>query len=1003
MDEQRPSLVEKHTELESGPDGGRFWRSLEQLADPDALWEVVQQEFPRYAAAVSGHTGRRDFLKLMGAVLAMAGLSGCVARPPRETIVPYVEAPETVVPGKPLFFATAMPLNGYLTGILAESHLGRPTKLEGNPQHPASLGGTNALMHGSLLDLYDPARAQVVTQDGQINTWETFLEALHARLEPLQGEGGAGLRILTGTVTSPTLGAQLARLLERFPQARWHRYEPVGQDSLRAGAQLAFGEPVYTVYHFERARRIVSLDADFLFALPGSVRYALDFIDMRRLWNQPEPNRLYVVESTPTMTGAKADNRLALRAGQIEHAARMLARAVGLDVEVDPAQTFSQEQTAWIEAAARDLEQHRGAGIVIAGPSQPPAVHTLAHAINQTLENTGAAVIHIAPVEAQPVDQLQSLRTLVEEMAAGQVNTLIIIDSNPVLNAPADFDFAAQMAQVDFSVQLSLYTDETSELCRWHIPMAHYLESWSDGRAYDGTASILQPLIAPLFDGKSAHELLAALLGEAGQQSAYEIVRGFWDGYYAELAQPLQPDAELFWRTALYDGVVAGTAFAPVEAQATLDNLPAPTPAAETIEISFRPDPSIWDGRFANNVWLQELPKHISLLTWDNAALIAPATAARLNLAAHDLVDLHFEGRTLEAAVWVMPGQPEETVTLYLGYGRTAEGKISQGLGFNSYALRTSAAFWFGSGLEITRTGSTYPLASTQQHDLLAGRDHVRVGTLAEYQEDPAFAQHAHSPGAGDGEGRTPPSLFPEFEYNGYAWGMAIDLSACIGCNACIIACEVENNIPVVGKEEVLLGREMHWIKVDRYYEGETDSPDIHFQPRPCMHCEKAPCEPVCPVAATVHDGEGLNQMVYNRCVGTRYCSNNCPYKVRRFNYYDYIDDEIPLLKLARNPDVTVRVRGVMEKCTYCVQRINQGRIEAEKQNRTIVDGEVLTACQQACPTRAIVFGDLNDPESQVVQWKEQPLNYSLLAELGTRPRTTYLAEVRNPNPELGA
>ncbi|HXF64010.1 MAG TPA: TAT-variant-translocated molybdopterin oxidoreductase [Caldilineaceae bacterium] len=1001
---EQPTLAELRQRLQACRDNRQLWRSLEELADTEAFRQLVRQEFPAYPIPSKPSASRRDFLRLMGAALVMAGLAGCRPQRPREQIVPYVVKPEEIIPGKPLFFATAMPWDGYGMGLLAENHMGRPTKLEGNPLHPASLGGTNSFMQGALLNLYDPDRAQVVSNRGQISTWQNFLDAMRGQMERL-GEGGAGLHLLTGTVTSPTLAAQIAALRERYPQARWHQWEPVNRDYRRAGAQMALGRFVDTVYHFDRAQRILSFDADFLFAEPGSPRYALQFIDGRRVWVQPEMNRLYVIESSPTITGAKADHRLAVRPSQVELYARAVARALGIERAGDAA--LPPEHQPWIEAAVRDLEAHRGASLVLAGTYQPPVVHALVHAINEALGNAGQTVAYIEPVEAEPVIQLESLMELVEAMAAGAVNTLVILESNPVLTAPAELAFAEQMANVELSVHLSLYADETTALCDWHIPAAHFLEAWSDVRAFDGTATIIQPLITPLFDGKTSHELLAALMGQGAMADPYAIVRGHWESYYTGLAEPPAPDFETFWRTALHDGIVAGTASAALTAPAALDDLPAPAAASDGLEIAFRPDPSIWDGQFVNNSWLQELPKQLSLLTWDNAALVSPATAERLGLAAHDVVQLRHNGRQIQAAVWLMPGQADDTVTLYLGYGREGVGRVGDGLGFPTYQLRTAQALWFGSGLELANTGERYELASTQNHHFLEGRRFVRVGTLDEFAENPAFAQDQVGVEHGTGLGPTdeeaaPPSLYPEYEYTGYAWGMAIDLTACIGCNACTIACQLENNIPVVGKAGVAMGREMHWLKVDRYYAGELDDPAVYFQPRPCMHCEKAPCEPVCPVEATVHDSEGLNEMVYNRCVGTRYCSNNCPYKVRRFNFFNYTE-EIPLLAMWRNPDVTVRARGVMEKCTYCIQRINQARYEAEKENRRIADGEVLTACQQACPTRAIVFGDINNLESAVTRMKEQPLNYGLLEELGTQPRTTYLAEVRNPNPEIVA
>ena len=1015
--------------------GKQYWRSLEELAETSEFKEFLAREFPRGAAELRDPMSRRAFLKLMAASLALAGLSACAQ--PREKIVPYVQEPDPrITPGRPLYFATAMPLGGYGIGLLAESQLGRPTKVEGNPDHPDSLGASDPFAQASVLTLYDPDRAQAVTNLGQIATWEDFVNVLGGRLQQLRATQGAGLRILTETVTSPTLGAQLRALLEQFPQARWHQYEPAGLSNVLAGAQLAFGQYVNTIYHFAAADRILALDANFLYGYPGHLRYAREFSDRRRVReDQAAMNRLYAVESTLTITGAMADHRLRVPASRVADVARALARELGVQVAAPPADALSEAHTRWIAAVARDLQAHRGSSIVIVGPEQPPAVHALGHAINQALENVGRTVMYTPPVEVEPVDHLASLRELVDAMAAGQVNTLIIIESNPVLTAPADFDFATQLQKVEFRVHMSPYYEETSALCHWHIPQAHYLESWGDVRAFNGVATIIQPLIAPLYNAKTPYELLAALSGNAGQ-SSYEIVRAYWQqqqGAPAQgqeqaqatpvpgQAQPALSAFDRFWQQSLNDGVVAGTELQPVQVTinpqlgAEVDRSLATAPGGG-LEIVFRPDSSVWDGRFANNAWLQELPRHITTITWDNAALISPATAARLGLTTEDVVTLNLGGRSIRAAVWVLPGQADDSITVHLGYGRQRVGQVGVGVGFNAYAIRSSDAFWFGSGLEIRRTGERYQLANTQQHFSMEGREPVRVGTLAEFQQNPQFARREpdeHLPsfehyrakaqpqhGEQSGEAAGPLSLYPEYAYTGHAWGMAIDLNACIGCNACTVACQAENNIPIVGKEQVLHSREMHWLKVDRYFAGDLDEPETYFQPRPCMHCEKAPCEVVCPVAATVHDAEGINTMVYNRCVGTRYCSNNCPYKVRRFNYLQYTQD-IPVINLVRNPEVTVRERGVMEKCTYCIQRIEAARIQAKREERAIRDGEILTACQQACPTQAIVFGDINDPNSAVSRLKAQPLNYGLLAELGTQPRTTYLARLRNPNPDL--
>ncbi len=941
--------------------------------------------------------GRREFFKVMGTSLALAGLSACTQRPV-EKIVPYVRQPEEIVPGNPLFFATAISLGGVATGVLVESHMGRPTKVEGNPQHPASLGATDAFAQASVLTLYDPDRAQTVSREGQISTWNAFLAAVGTALDAQRGSQGAGLRVLTETVTSPTLAAQLRMLLAAFPAAKWHQYEPAGRDNIQAGALLAFGEYVDTRYRFDKAEVILALDADFLLYAPGSVRYAREFAAKRRAdAARTQMNRLYVVESTPTITGAIADHRVPLRPRELESFAWAAAQGLGVEVEPGAEAALHHVPASWISALLRDLQRHRGSSIVLAGDQQPPIVHALAHAMNYALDNAGATVVYTDPIEANPVDQTESLRELVRDMAAGRVEMLVIIGGNPVFTAPADLNFAEHLSKVWSRIHLSLYEDETAALCHWHIPETHDLEAWSDARAYDGTVSIIQPLIAPLYDGKSAHELLAALTGEPNRTS-YEIVRGYWKN------QKPSEDFEHFWERVLHDGLIAETGSTPkrvslkmeLKAQRALNPEPPPS-AAPGLEIIFRPDPTIWDGRFANNGWLQELPKPLTKLTWDNAALISPATAERLGLTNEDLVELRYRGRAVRAPIWIMPGHADDCVTAHLGYGRTRAGRVGTGAGFNAYAIRTSEAPWSDAGLEIRKIGARYSLARTEHHHSMEGRNLVRVGTIAQFRDDPDFVHR---------KAREPsllPSLYPGHTYDGYAWGMAIDLSACIGCNACVIACQAENNIPVVGKTEVARGREMHWLRIDRYYTGSMDNPQTYHQPVLCMHCENAPCEVVCPVGATTHSDEGLNEMVYNRCVGTRYCSNNCPYKVRRFNFLQYADYDTPSLKLGRNPNVTVRSRGVMEKCTYCVQRINAARIKAEEENRQIRDGEVVTACQGACPTAAIVFGDINDPNSRVAKRKAEALNYGLLTELNTRPRTTYLARLRNPNPEIEA
>ncbi len=969
--------------------GREYWRSLDELAQSPEFLEFLRAEFPREAAPLD-HVDRRQFLKLMGASLAFAGMGACTRQPTEHTL-PYVKPPEELVPGQPIYFATAMPLRGQAMGLLVESHVGRPTKIEGNPEHPASLGATDVFAQASILTLYDPDRAQVVRRVDEILTWGAFSTALAAALEAQAESGGAGLRILTETVCSPTLAAQLRALLEKFPSARWHQYEPLARDGAVAGARLAFGTDVNTVYRFDAAGVVLSLDADFLACDGPHLRQARDFIARRRLLDgAKEMNRLYVVESMLSNTGAKADERLALRAGRIPAFARALAAAVGVPVAAPDGPVGDQ---AWLAAAAKDLTAHRGRSLVIAGDQQPAEVHALAHAINAALGNVGKTVLYTEPVEARPEVQLDSLRELVTDMRAGNVELLLILGGNPVYNAPADFDFAGALEKVAMRVHLSLYDDETSALCQWHLPESHYLEAWSDARAFDGTVSIVQPLIAPLYDSRSAHEVLAMCLGTPGARG-YDIVREFWRRERGAAG------FEAFWGRALSSGLVPDTAARPKQVSVRRDLGSALRPAAAdggegALEIAFRPDPTVLDGRFTNNPWLQELPKPITKLTWDNAVLMAPRTAERLGVANGDVVELDLGGRRVRGAVWTVPGHADGSVTATLGYGRTRGGRVLDGAGYNAYLLRSSEAPLVASGLKVTRTGERALLACTQHHGSLEGRHIVRAATLEEYRAHPEFAQHmTHVPPADE-------TMYPQWTYEGHAWGMAVDMNACVGCNACVIACVAENNIAVVGKEQVSVGREMQWMRIDRYFSGSPDAPETYFQPMFCQHCELAPCEVVCPVNATVHDDEGLNVMVYNRCVGTRYCSNNCPYKVRRFNFYLYTNYTDQSLALQRNPDVTVRSRGVMEKCTYCLQRINKARIEARKEGRRVRDGEIVTACQQVCPTEALVFGDVNDPTSRVAKLKAEPRNYAVLGDINTRPRTTYLAEVRNPNPEL--
>ncbi len=981
--------VETLREKLSQATGPKYWRTLEELTQQPGFEELLQREFPRGASEWLDPVTRRGFLKLMGASLALAGLGACVKQP-LEPIVPYVRQPEAMVLGKALFFATAFALTGYAQPLLVESHEGRPTKIEGNPDHPALLtSGTDAYAQASILTLYDPDRSPANTYLGDIRPFPAFQVALRGPLMAQQAIGGAGIRFLTPTVSSPTLASQLVALQQRYPSAKWHQWEPVNRDNARNGSQMTFGMMLESQYKLDQADVILSLDADFLSGgFPGFVRYARDYAARRRPEQGPM-NRLYVIESTPTTTGGKADHRLPVRASEVEQYARAIASGLGINAG---GRVNSAHDQQWVTALVKDLQAHKGRCVVIPGDAQPPIVHALAHAMNDALGNVGQTIVYTDPVEVNPVDQGASIKDLVSDLNANQVDMLVIIGGNPAYDAPAELDFANAMGKAFLRIHLGLYQNETAARCQWHVNEAHYLEGWSDARAFDGTASVVQPLIAPLYNGKTAHEFLAAFTDQP-DATAYDLVRGYW------MTQHTGPDFEQWWRKSVHDGFMAGTALPPKQVKLSLTSFAPPaqgnTPAGDEIEIVFRHDPSVYDGRFANNAWLQELPKPLTQITWGSPLLIGPALAQRLKLKSEDLVHLELNGRKVDAAVWVQPGHPDNAATAFLGYGRTRAGRAGTGVGYSAYAIRAGDGLWFARGLKLARAGGTFPLASTQGSQMIQGRHMVRGASLDEYRKDPEFAHRV---------GFTPPrdlTLYPNYQYTGYAWGMNIDLNSCVGCNACVIACQSENNIPVVGKTEVTRGRHMHWIRIDNYYEGDAANPRMFFQPVPCMQCENAPCELVCPVAATVHTTEGLNDQVYNRCVGTRYCSNNCPYKVRRFNFFLFQDWNTPQMKMLRNPEVSVRSRGVMEKCTYCVQRITEGRIRAEEENRPIRDGEVLTACQQACPAGAIVFGNINDAGSRVTRLKANPRNYGVLEDLNTRPRTTYLAAVRNPNPEI--
>jgi MoCo/4Fe-4S cofactor protein with predicted Tat translocation signal len=996
-----------------------YWRSIEERNEP--VPSSAANEFPAGSDQLDG-VSRRGFMQMLGVSTAIATV-GAACRKPNERIVPFVRRPEELTPGNALHFATGYALEGYTSGLLVESHVGHPTKIEGNPAHPETLGATTTVEQALILGLYDDDRAKQMRRGGAPIAWPTFLSEIRARTVSLAANGGAGLRFLTGPTTSPLLSDLRRRILERFPRAKFASFASAAADGVTDGTKLAFGRPLVPRHHLGPASVILSLDADFLNDGPEQIRLAREFAarrepprDMTRL---SEMNRLYVIEPAVTVTGAMADHRLRLRGGDIAAFAAALCTMLsnrGLAALGQVGQLGHGEGTwnqKWMVALAKDLEQNRGRCLVIAGRRQPAVVHALAAALNVALGNLGSTVEYGTALTTDASAGPASLRGLLDEIKAGAVDTLVITAENPVYGAPVDFNLAETLKRVPNVVYTGLYEDETSQVCNFFIPGAHPLESWGDGRATDGAVTIVQPLIAPLWGGKTESEVLATFVGD-GEMGTHALLQKYW-GSMSKLPGNLTGSFEGVWERWLADGIVPDTG-AGVEsglsvngqalAQAALPLLGHEGAGrGNGIEIGFTVDPKVFDGRFVNNAWLQELPHPITKLTWDNVAMLSQATADRLAIKTGDLIQVEYRDRQVEAPAMIVPGHADDAVTLPLGYGRLATGHIGRAVGFNAGALRVSEAPWYDRGATIAPSGKgRYRLAITQDHWVMSpdGRDTPPPAVAAPIAEvaNPGSMFHEELE-----ERRGPQANMytpVDYSHQQYKWGMAIDLNKCTGCNACVLACQSENNIPTVGKDNVWRGREMQWIRIDRYFTGSVEDPEMVTQPLACVQCETAPCEYVCPVNATVHSDEGLNEMVYNRCIGTRYCSNNCPYKVRRFNFLDYTGDITPARELGMNPDVTVRSRGVMEKCTYCVQRIERKRIATRIEGRPIADGELETACQQGCPTRAITFGSLNDPGSKVSKLHDDPRRYDLLHEIGTRPRTAYLARVRNPNPELG-
>ncbi|MCC6671373.1 MAG: TAT-variant-translocated molybdopterin oxidoreductase [Planctomycetes bacterium] len=1050
----------------------QYFRSLDQLEQTPEYLENLHREFPEGASEWTDPVSRRSFLGLIGASLGLAGMTSC--RKPVTRILPFQKNPAGYAPGAAQYYATCFVSGGYGYGTLVRSNEGRPTKVEGNPQHPASLGGANQFMQGDLLNLYDPARSQTVQElvDG-VPTARTLTEFLAFWKGEVAARhltsGGEGVRFLMPPTTSPTLLALVAEVRKALPKAAFHTWAPVNRDQELAGAQLAFGlapgQGLDAHYQLDRADVVVSLDADPLALDAQGLRHARHYATRRKI-TEPGQNvaRLYAIEGNFTVTGASADHRFRLRASEVQDAVLALAAELvfghgltvpGLDEGFRKAlepytkhgftRKTSKGNTAdWIQAIAKDLIANKGRCVLVPGAGQTALVHAVTHVLNLGLDAIGKTLVYTVTPESMAHGQTGSLRELAESMEAGRVDTLFCLETNPVYDAPADLDFATRLAKVRKKVHLGLLVDETGRACDWHVNAAHDLEAWGDIRAFDGTISAIQPLIAPLYDGVSRIELLAQL-ADLPKKTGYDLVRDTWK------AMVRGEDFEGVWNEALFQGLLAGSqwpvAGTPAVRFADLNPKVAEARRAaegsiSNLELGFVPDAKLYDGRFSNNAWLQEMPDPLSKLTWDNAALVNQRTAAALGVKREDVLRITANGRQLDVPVWILPGLADWTITLALGYGRQLgpECKVARGSGVSAYALRTTSAMHFAGGVRAEKTGATYTLASTQDHGSLEGRAHVREATLAHFREKPdwapmmsplakaaevknlAAAAHAKEeggPGHGEPAKVTEAGLLkslwddPYTFDQGHQWGMVIDLNSCTGCNACVVACVAENNIPTVGKAQVRRNREMHWLRIDRYFSGsaprggvmsgivDTEDPQVVVQPVPCMQCENAPCESVCPVAATVHSPEGLNDMAYNRCIGTRYCSNNCPYKVRHFNYLDYHGRTPETLKMVANPEVTVRHRGVMEKCTYCVQRITHAKNVAKVKRTTVQDGQITPACAQTCPTQAITFGDIRDPKSRVARLKASPLNYAMLSELNVRPRTTYLARIRNPNPDL--
>jgi len=1006
-----------------------YWKSLGELAKNDEYEKFVEREFPENATELNDKVSRRSFLRVMGASIALAGFAAC--RRPVQKIMPYSKMPEDVTPGNPLYYASAMPFQDALDGIVVENNEGRPGKIEGNEMPRTSNGNTSIFGQAAILNMFDPDRSRYVRKDGERSSVSAFAKFCSNHFS----DTNQNIAFVSEANSSPTYNRLKEQAMDQFSNAQWITYEAFGEDNALEGTNIAFGQRLRTVNHYDEANTIVSFDDDFLnpAADKNSVENTKQFTDQRAVTSPDDDmSRLYAVESTFSLTGSNADNRLRIKSGEVElfiyALATELAKSVnGLSAFNGYTNKFSDHE--WIPVLAEELLANRGESIVTVGRDHAPALHATVAAINVALGNDGETVTYHDVPHIDNQNNREAFAGLVEDLNGGNVDTVVLVGTNPAFTAPSDLNFADALSNAGQIVHLSDYYDETSKLANWHINRAHFLEAWGDGYSYTGTRSIIQPQIEPLYSGVSEVEFLGTILnGE--KPKGYDLVQNTWQDFYGS-------NFKSQWEQALHDGIAGENTF-PTESVRISSGFSSQVSSflnnagpSDGMELVIRADSNVFDGRFANNGWLQELPEPMTKITWDNVALMSKKTAdelgvkqAGLGKAEVEMIALTVDGTTVEMPAWVQPGHADDSITITVGYGREGIGRVANKTGFDTYPLRTTENMHFASDISVEKTGEMYEIACTQDHNTMEGRSLLRHATLQEYREDPHFSSYessydAEMPGLSYAEEHgedEPLSIFNSYDEQEYPddqpqWGMSIDLNACTGCGVCTIACTAENNIPVVGKREVSNGREMHWIRNDRYFDGDVNDPKALHQPVPCMHCELAPCEQVCPVAATTHSEDGMNQMTYNRCIGTRYCANNCPYKVRRFNFFNYSEefltsgDDPEIIQMAMNPEVTVRFRGVMEKCTYCVQRVNRAKterdIETNGETQKPKDGAVETACQQACPADAIYFGDLTDPESKVVQTKKNNRNYLLLEELNTRPRTSYLSELSNPNPKL--